>query len=192
MAAATRIPASTIAAQTHPDSPDDDAAGATAATVVLVAVGADSAELSVDTADVDTADVEAAAVEAADVEAADESAEPTAIDTLSKIIQGLKGQEVAPVREPWRTVNPYRRLEAGGEEDAEFFFGRDVKTTEILQTLIARTGRLCALIGNSGVGKSSVVQAGVIGSLKRQRWPGDVAPAGRASSPTAVPGLTSR
>src|SRR6476661_1010454 len=43
MAAATRIPASTIAAQTHPDSPDDDAAGATAATVVLVAVGADSA-----------------------------------------------------------------------------------------------------------------------------------------------------
>ena len=29
------------------------------------------------------------------------------------------------------------------------------------------------LIGNSGVGKSSLVQAGVIGSLKRQRWPGD-------------------
>ena len=29
-------------------------------------------------------------------------------------------------------------------------------------------GRLIALVGNSGVGKSSLVQAGVIGGLKRQ------------------------
>ena len=39
--------------------------------------------------------------------------------------------------------------------------------------MATKKGRLCALIGNSGVGKSSLVQAGVIGSLKRQRWPGD-------------------
>jgi Novel STAND NTPase 1 len=31
-------------------------------------------------------------------------------------------------------------------------------------------------VGNSGVGKSSLVQAGVIGSLKRQRWPGGQRP----------------
>jgi hypothetical protein len=32
---------------------------------------------------------------------------------------------------------------------------------------------MIALIGNSGVGKSSLVQAGIIGSLKRQRWSGN-------------------
>jgi hypothetical protein len=102
-----------------------------------------------------------------------ESAEPTAVDSLSKIVHALRGKEVAAVAEPWRTVNPYRGLEALREEDAEFFFGRDDKTAEILQALAARRGRLCALIGNSGVGKSSLVQAGAIGALKRQRWPGD-------------------
>jgi hypothetical protein len=102
-----------------------------------------------------------------------ESSEPTAIDPLSKIIHALRGKEFAAVAEPWRTVNPYRGLEALREEDADFFFGRDDKTTEILQTLASKRGRLCALIGNSGVGKSSLVQAGVIGALKRQRMPGE-------------------
>src|SRR5262249_20758819 len=46
-----------------------------------------------------------------------ESAEPTAVDPLSKIVHALKGQEVAAVAEPWRTVNPYRGLEALHEED---------------------------------------------------------------------------
>ena len=44
IAAAIRIPAAAIAAQTHPDSPDDDATGATAAADVLIAVVAEPAD----------------------------------------------------------------------------------------------------------------------------------------------------
>jgi hypothetical protein len=38
---------------------------------------------------------------------------------------------------------------------------------------LAAPGRLPVLIGNSGVGKSSVAQAGVLAALKRQAWPDD-------------------
>jgi hypothetical protein len=71
--------------------------------------------------------------------------------------------------EPWRAINPYRGLVALEEQDADFFFGRDHETGDIIEKIIAKPGRLIALVGNSGVGKSSLVQAGVIGSLMRQR-----------------------
>ena len=73
--------------------------------------------------------------------------------------------------EPWRIINPYRGLLALEEQDADFFFGRDLETAGVLEAVTNKSGRLIALIGNSGVGKSSLVQAGIIGSLKRQRWP---------------------
>ena len=65
--------------------------------------------------------------------------------------------------EPWRAINPYRGLVALEEQDADFFFGRERETGEIIDKIIAAPGRLIALVGNSGVGKSSLVQAGVIG-----------------------------
>ena len=57
------------------------------------------------------------------------------------------------------------------DADADFFFGRERLTTDILEQLRQRK-RMIALIGNSGVGKSSLVQAGVVAALRRQRWPG--------------------
>ena len=101
-----------------------------------------------------------------------ESTEPTAPDPLAKIVAALQSREVAKPPEPWRAINPYRGLVALEEQDADFFFGRDREAGEIIDKIIAAPGRLIALVGNSGVGKSSLVQAGVIGSLKRQRWPG--------------------
>src|SRR4029453_14797705 len=101
-----------------------------------------------------------------------ESTEPTAPDPLARIVAALQAREVAKPLEPWRAINPYRGLVALEEQDADFFFGRDSETGEIIDKIIATPGRLIALVGNSGVGKSSLVQAGVIGSLKRQRWPG--------------------
>jgi formylglycine-generating enzyme required for sulfatase activity len=100
-----------------------------------------------------------------------ESTEPTAPDPLARIVAALQSREGAKPPEPWRSVNPYRGLLALEEQDADFFFGRERETTGILERIIAAPGRLIALVGNSGVGKSSLVQAGVIGSLKRQRWP---------------------
>jgi formylglycine-generating enzyme required for sulfatase activity len=101
-----------------------------------------------------------------------ETTEPTAPDPLAKIVAALQAREVAKPPEPWRAINPYRGLVALEEQDADFFFGRESETGEIIDKIIAAPGRLIALVGNSGVGKSSLVQAGVIGSLKRQRWPG--------------------
>jgi hypothetical protein len=68
-------------------------------------------------------------------------------------------------------------------QDADFFFGRDGETGDIINKIITTPGRLIALVGNSGVGKSSLVQAGVIGSLKRQRLPG-----GQQACPHALNG----
>src|SRR5262249_7495057 len=97
---------------------------------------------------------------------------PQADPHLTTIIAALKGEGVAELDKLWRTVNPYRGLLALREEDAAYFFGREAETAEILNSLEQRPNKFVALIGNSGVGKSSLVQAGVIGSLRGQRWPG--------------------
>ena len=57
--------------------------------------------------------------------------------------------------EPWRTINPYRGLSALEEEDADFFFGREKKTAEILNAVATASDNIITLIGNSGVGKTS-------------------------------------
>jgi len=101
-----------------------------------------------------------------------ESTEPTAPEPLAEIVAALQSRELPKPPEPWRAINPYRGLSALEEQDADFFFGRDRETGDILDRLIAASGRFIALVGNSGVGKSSLMQAGVIGALKRQRWPG--------------------
>jgi WD40 repeat protein/uncharacterized caspase-like protein len=62
-------------------------------------------------------------------------------------------------------VCPYLGLKAFSEDDAPFFFGRDAVT----QTLINRVlqSSFLAVIGASGSGKSSVVQAGLMAQLRQ-------------------------
>jgi ATP-dependent Clp protease ATP-binding subunit ClpA len=55
--------------------------------------------------------------------------------------------------------------------DSDFFFGRDNKIVEVLKALEVAPNQLPILLGNSGVGKSSLAQAGVLAALKRQAWP---------------------
>ncbi len=71
----------------------------------------------------------------------------------------------------WRYVSPYRGLAAMEEKDSDYFFGRARETMEVLDALAASPNRLVVLIGNSGVGKSSLAQAGVISALRHQAWP---------------------
>ena len=71
----------------------------------------------------------------------------------------------------WRYVSPYRGLAAMEEKDSDYFFGRARETAEVLDALATSPNRLVVLIGNSGVGKSSLAQAGVIAALRRQAWP---------------------
>jgi hypothetical protein len=62
--------------------------------------------------------------------------------------------------------SPYKGLIPYSEEDAPFFFGRDNERDLILTNLMA--SRLTVLYGASGVGKSSVLYAGVSRTLVNQ------------------------
>jgi conflict system STAND superfamily ATPase len=61
--------------------------------------------------------------------------------------------------------SPYVGLVAYSEEDWEYFFGRGVETELVIANLTA--SRLTLLYGASGVGKSSVLRAGVAHRLRR-------------------------
>src|SRR6266481_854286 len=71
----------------------------------------------------------------------------------------------------WRYTSPYRGLAAMEEKDSDYFFGRGRETIDVLSVLADAADQLLILLGNSGVGKSSVAQAGVLAALKRQAWP---------------------
>ena len=68
-------------------------------------------------------------------------------------------------------ICPFRGLQVFTEKDAEFFFGRDVFIEELLNKLKQEPSFL-AVVGPSGSGKSSVVQAGLIPQLKQGKLPG--------------------
>jgi hypothetical protein len=102
-------------------------------------------------------------------------AEPAHEPALSWIVAALKGKTAQTLGELWRSVNPYRGLESLKVEDADYFFGRDAETKAVLDLLQSGGGgenRIVTLIGNSGAGKSSIVEAGVFAALRRQRMPG--------------------
>jgi hypothetical protein len=61
-------------------------------------------------------------------------------------------------------ASPYPGLESYSEQDSEFFFGRDAEARVIVANLLS--SRLTLLFGPSGVGKSSVLRAGVMGGLR--------------------------
>jgi len=67
-------------------------------------------------------------------------------------------------------ANPYKGLRAFGEADEEDFYGREPLVAE----LVAAVGdhRLVAVVGPSGIGKSSVVKAGLIPALRNGALPG--------------------
>ena len=65
-----------------------------------------------------------------------------------------------------RNYCPYKALEAFTPEDKDFFFGRDNLTQEIIKQL--ETTAFLPVVGASGSGKSSVVQAGVIPRLRKE------------------------
>lgn len=63
-----------------------------------------------------------------------------------------------------KATPPYVGLVPYSDRDASFFFGRETETEIISANL--RSARLTVLYGTSGVGKSSVLQAGVVHNLR--------------------------
>jgi formylglycine-generating enzyme required for sulfatase activity len=109
------------------------------------------------------------------------TADPASEKDVARIFDAQAGRDPR-LTELWRFTTPYRGLEAMEDSDSDFFFGRTRETLETLDALAA-PGRLAVLIGNSGTGKSSLAQAGVVASLKRQAWPHE------ARSPDAWPAV---
>lgn len=106
---------------------------------------------------------------------------------LTNVLAALEGARTEDDGPLWRSTNPYRGLAAMRSEDAAYFFGREKITAEILDCLHTRSDRVITLVGNSGVGKSSIAEAGVLAALRSRLWPGDPGrpwPAGLEGSPS--------
>jgi DNA-binding SARP family transcriptional activator/WD40 repeat protein len=85
---------------------------------------------------------------------------------------------------------PWRGLEAYGAADADTFFGRTAEVTSALA--LVRTRGVLAVVGPSGVGKSSLLLAGVVPALRAEGrsvailTPGPTPPPGLAAEPVDV------
>jgi formylglycine-generating enzyme required for sulfatase activity/ABC-type dipeptide/oligopeptide/nickel transport system ATPase component len=92
------------------------------------------------------------------------AAKSSQIDRLARIIQGgsAAGEDQ---RNPRSIACPYRGLLSFREEDASFYFGRELYIGQ-LEEKLARNN-LVAVVGASGSGKSSLVQAGLVPRLRR-------------------------
>jgi len=96
--------------------------------------------------------------------------EPEAYELFAAACRGTKLQptqrsRAAKARE---SIMPFRGLLAFREEDAGFFFGRSA----FIATLFKLFGQqqFVAVIGPSGSGKSSVVLAGLLPTLRKDNW----------------------
>ena len=67
--------------------------------------------------------------------------------------------------------SPYVGLVPYGEDDSDFFFGRSHEAAVVAANL--RSSRLTIVYGPSGVGKSSLLQAGVVHGLREEARSGE-------------------
>jgi WD40 repeat protein len=79
-------------------------------------------------------------------------------------------EEEGPRPEPPAGVCPYRGLASYRQEDARWFFGRERNTEALVKLLRSAaesgTGGLVMLVGASGAGKSSLLNAGLVTALE--------------------------
>ena len=102
--------------------------------------------------------------------APDPSARYESADRFVAAVDATVGA-AAPAAETFTPVeSPYKGLRAFGEADAADFYGREALVGELVRALVDH--RLVAVVGPSGIGKSSVVKAGLVPSLRGGGLPG--------------------
>ena len=108
-------------------------------------------------------------------------------DALHRLVCGIRGvsPELGPGAADFQGQCPYPGLQPFTEEQAQFFFGREVQVQWLLDKLKkgmqTETGaRFLAIVGASGSGKSSLALAGLIPALR------DAQAAGSGAWPVVV------
>ena len=94
----------------------------------------------------------------------------TSTDAIEVLVKATRGDAGSEVGDAAAQLCPYQGLNAFREAQAGFFFGREELSERLLEKVRTEKG-LVAVIGPSGSGKSSVVQAGLLPLLRRQRPP---------------------
>ncbi|MFF4504734.1 AAA family ATPase [Streptomyces sp. NPDC001401] len=99
-----------------------------------------------------------------------------------------EADERPPAEAPAVAVCPYRGLASYRQEDARWFFGRERSTNALVDQLRAaeKTGGLVMLVGASGAGKSSLLNAGVVTALRDGALGGEDGGASTASTAGVV------
>jgi len=106
----------------------------------------------------------------------DQASNPSYIETIRKRgyrtlakVEFPLGHHTRVITEPWQGQSPFPGLRAFEANDAEVFFGRGEQVDTLLNRITAQIkfGRaFCLVLGPSGTGKSSLINAGVIPNLK--------------------------
>ena len=89
----------------------------------------------------------------------------------ARLVMDAAAGSGAPPGELWRYTSPYRGLAAMDQNDSGLLLRQGGETVDVIGALAATPDQLPVVLGNSGVGKSSLAQAGVLAALKRQAWP---------------------
>ena len=87
-------------------------------------------------------------------------------ESLAALRAALRGEAIEP-SELRASICPYRGLEPFREEDAPFFCGRDDAINELVAQV--EVNNFVAVVGPSGSGKSSLVFAGLVPALRKER-----------------------
>jgi WD40 repeat protein/energy-coupling factor transporter ATP-binding protein EcfA2 len=81
------------------------------------------------------------------------------------ILTRSNGTPIAPKTVQSKDICPYRGLECFDEAHAEYFYGREDLTAQLVERL--KMERFIAVVGASGSGKSSLVRAGLMAQLRQ-------------------------
>jgi len=81
--------------------------------------------------------------------------------------QRERGWICLPDRPPAPAASPYKGLRAFEKEDEAFFFGRNNVVRQVMDAVAAVA--LVPVVGSSGIGKSSLVQAGLLPRLEKEK-----------------------
>ena len=96
--------------------------------------------------------------------------DPEDADSVGELAHGIRDvlseeRAARAARAEVAAKDPYPAGRPFGEDDAPFFFGRDADIAELTRRVLDH--EVVVLVGPSGVGKTSLVQAGVIPNLRR-------------------------